>query len=438
MASLSLYVLTFNCGRELIDTSAFASQLFNGLDSPQLPDLLIISLQELAPLAYSYIGGSFLVPYFSRIQEAVGIAAKNLTGIETDRYGNPVAICNVGMTAIMAFAKDSAAIDGIETTGVGLGTWEMGSKGAVGLRLLYLDTELTFVAAHLAAMEENLERRNENWKNLVRGLVFPSSMQERKGNAASLSRTPREDEQGLLPISSQFTGIYRPTSHMFLAGDLNYRTSSLKPSPTDYLDSFPQPHHDEDSPQHHSNLFEYDQLTQEREAGRTCHGMIEAPVTFPPTYKYTSDEPFLVPDQDISQWNWARHRWPSWCDRILYLDVPAWLKRQAPGAQIVAHKYIALPLFPTSDHRAVALALTVPLIPIPSLDENEDGNDPRIKPPFDVNPYWRPERQRARALELIVGFGLYFTSTWEGRAVLVGTVAGIAGGYGVIRAVLDF
>jgi hypothetical protein len=166
--------------------------------------------------------------------------------------------------------------------------------------------------------------------------------------------------------------------------------------------------------------------------------MIEAPITFPPTYKYTSNEPFLVPDEAISQWNWASHRWPSWCDRILYLDIPVWLKRRAPDAQIVVHKYVALPLFPTSDHRAVALALTVPLIPIPSPDEDEDSDDPRIKPPFDINPDWKSRRQRARALELIVGFGLYLTCTWEGGAVVLGTALGIAGGYWMVRAVLDF
>src|SRR5438045_6582678 len=85
-----------------------------------------------------------------------------------------------------------------------------------------------------------------------------------------------------------------------LQGDLNYRTSALKPSPDDHRKSFPQSHHDEADPQHHFSLFEHNQLTQEREAGRSCHGLKESPVTFPPTYKYNPDEPFLVPDDEIS------------------------------------------------------------------------------------------------------------------------------------------
>jgi hypothetical protein len=446
MTSLSLYIITFNCALTLIDTAAVASQLFIGLDDTELPDLLVISLQEIAPLAQSFIGGSFLVPYFARFEDAVNIATKERDGDSTDRY-TPIVARNVGMTAIMVFAKDPAAIEGIETAGVGVGASEMGNKGAVGVRLLYRNVnsssdssaELTFVSAHLAAMEEELERRNEDWKNIVRGLVFSSTSRERQSNATSLSAAGVEDEQPLLSVSPRSAGIYKPTSHLFVAGDLNYRTSNLKPSPLDHRDSFPQPHHDEAHPQHHFNLFENDQLTQEREAGRTLHGMIEAPVTFPPTYKYNSDEPFLVPDDEISHWSWAKHRWPSWCDRILYLDVPPWLKRKAPEAEIIPHEYVALPLFPTSDHRAVALAFTVPLIPIPKPDEeDEESDDPRIKPPFTVNPNWRADREKARRLELISGFTMYLTGTWEGWSVLIGTAAGVVGGFFLLKAALDF
>lgn len=445
MASLSLYIFTFNCGHKLIDKATVASQLFNGLEDSTLPDLLVVSLQEVAQIAQSFIGGSFLVPYFARFEDAVNIAAEQISGNSTDRYTS-VVTRHVGMTAIIVFAKDPATIESIETAGVGLGASEMGNKGAVGVRLLYRDvnstgeasTELTFVAAHLAAMEWELERRNEDWKNIVRGLVFSSTSREHPGNVTSLSAVGIEDEQPLLSISPQATGIYKPTSHLFVAGDLNYRTSILKPSPLDHRNSFPQPHHDEDSPQHHFNFFENDQLTQEREAGRTCHGLVEADVTFPPTYKYNPNEPFLVPDDEISHWSWAQHRWPSWCDRILYLEVPPWLKRQAPEAEIIPHKYLALPLFPTSDHRAVVLGFTVPLIPIPKPDEDEESDDPRIKPPFTINPNWKTDREKARRLELISGFTMYLTGTWEGWGILLATAAGIVGSFFILKSFLEF
>jgi hypothetical protein len=440
MAALSLYIISFNCGRALIDVDAFASQLFSGLSTPKLPDLLVLSLQEIAPVPQSLIGGSFLVPYFARFHQAVQKAAREAADVPDDRsiYSH-VAARNVGMIGIIVFAKDAAAIQDLETGGVGVGLAEMGNKGAVGVRFTYhresSSTELTFVAAHLAAMEDALDRRNEDWKNIVQGLVFSSTSQEGR-NATSLSAAG--EEQPLLSISPRDASIYKPTSHLFLAGDLNYRTSTIKPSPSDHLDSFPQPHHDSSHPNHIATLFERDQLNQERVAGRTCHGLIEAPVKFPPTYKYDPKEPFLTPDEDLSKWHWAKHRWPSWCDRILYLDIPSWLKSQHPEAKITTHRYTALPLFPTSDHRAVTLEVSVPLIPIPSPDEEADheNKDPRANPPFDINIDWKSKRERARILELMAGFTMYFTTTAEGGGVVLAMVAGAIGAYFAIRALI--
>jgi hypothetical protein len=443
MATLNLYIVTFNCGLALIDTQAVASQILKGVDGA-LPDLIVISLQEIAPISSSFIGGSFLVPQFERVENAVNLAAK-----ERGNAGEYKAVVarNVGMTALMVLAKDPASIEAIESAEVGLGAKEMGNKGAVGVRLLYRDveaganasTELTFVAAHLAAMEPEIERRNEDWKNIVRGLVFSSNPQERKGDATSLSAAADQDDQPLLSTSPQAAGIYKPTSHLFIAGDLNYRTSILKPGPNDYAETFPQPYNSPDSPQHYSKLFEGDQLNQERQAGRTCHGLIESPVTFPPTYKYEEEGPFLVSDDEIEKWNWASHRWPSWCDRILYLDIPTWLSKPYPEARIIPHRYIALPLFPTSDHRAVVQSFTIPLIPIPIPDEEyDDSSDPRIKPPFNIDPDWRAKRQQARKLEFFAGLLAYFTATWEGGALMLATLGGVVGGFFMLRAAIDF
>ena len=437
MAALSLYIVTFNCGRSLIDIDAFASQIFTGLTSPKLPDVLVLSLQEIAPIPHSLIGGSFLVPYFTRFYHAVQRGAREASNATNGGpIYSPIAARNLGMTGIMIFAKDPSVIKDIETGGVGVGLWEMGNKGAIGVRFTYhgsgsSSAELTFVAAHLAAMENELKRRNEDWKNIVRGLVFSSTSKE-TGASTSLSG----EERPLLSISPQDASIYKATSYLFVAGDLNYRTSTMSPAPSDYIETFPQPDNDPSSPNHISSLFENDQLTQERLAGRTLHGLVEEPVTFPPTYKYDPKEPFLTPDKDLSKWHWAKHRWPSWCDRILYLEVPSWLKREKPETKIIAYKYSALPLFPTSDHRPVALEFSVPLVPIPRPSEDEEGDDPRLRPPFDINIDWKTRRERARMLELIVGFGMYFTTTWEGAGVVTSMVVGAVGAYFLIRAML--
>ena len=138
VADLSVYLLTFNCALSFIDVDAFASQLFSGLTAPALPDLLVLSLQEIAPIPYSFIGGSFLVPYFSRFYHAVQKGARKASNA-TDNAPiyTPISARNIGMTGIMVFAKDPEAVQDIETGGVGVGLAEMGNKGAVGVRFTY-------------------------------------------------------------------------------------------------------------------------------------------------------------------------------------------------------------------------------------------------------------------------------------------------------------
>ncbi|KAG9237899.1 Endonuclease/exonuclease/phosphatase [Amylocarpus encephaloides] len=422
--TLDIYILTYNCGLSSIDVDAFASQLFTGLSTSKLPDLLILSLQEIAPIPYSLIGGSFLVPYFSRFHHAVQKASRKLNNdSNSGPLYSPVSARNCGVTGIMVFARNVEAIRDIETGAVGLGLLDMGNKGAIGVRLAYHDedrsTELTFVAAHLAPMEDGLERRNEDWENIVRGLVFSSTT----ADGRKIERPLSEESHPLLSISPRDASIYKPTSHLFVAGDLNYRTSILSPAPSDHIQSFPQPRLDPSEPNHYSKLFKSDQLNQERLAGRTCQGLTEAPVTFPPTYKYQLKGPFLKSDEELSEWHWAKHRWPSWCDRILYLDFPAWISQTRPETKIVAKRYTALPLLPTSDHRPVTLEISVPLVVIPS-SSSDDGDDPRVKPPFNINVDWKARRSRARTFELLAGFLMYFTTTMEGGCILVAMTAG--------------
>jgi hypothetical protein len=437
MAAINIYIVTFNCGRSFIDVEAFASQLFSNLTSSKLPNIVVLSLQEIAPIPHSLIGGSFLVPYFTRFYHAVQKGARKWSNAADNLpIYDPISARNVGMTGLMVFAKDPSCIQDMESAGVGVGLAEMGNKGAVALRFKYhgagLSTELTFVAAHLAAMEWEVKRRNEDWKNIVRGLVFSSS------NAGKTATSLSAEERPLFSISPRAASLYKPTSHLLVAGDLNSRTSSLSPSPTDHKETFPQPHHDESSPNHYSTLFSHDQLTQERTAGRTLQGLQEAEVTFPPTYKYSSKGPFLKPDEQLTEWNWAKHRWPSWCDRILYLPLPSWLHTSSPSSQINIQKYASLPLFPTSDHRPVTLELSVPLLEIPSPEEDEEGQDPRLHPPFEIDINWKKKRERARMLELIVGFTMYFTTTVEGGGISLAMIIGAVGAYFAFRAFLEF
>lgn len=391
------------------------------------------------------------MPYLSAFQQAVEIATKSRWSSRDGGYVN-VVTHHCGLTALMVFVRVDVAdnISWTDTAEVGVGLQEMGNKGAVGARLGYAyddheAMELTFVAAHIAPMEHAYERRNQDWRSIVERLVFTKS----GDNGDDAEREEQEeDTTNLLQRNRRKveSGIFSPRSHLFFAGDLNYRTSDVPPIPEDHA-RYPQPHANPGDASHHSKLFQNDQLTRELRAKRTLHGLSEAPITFPPTYKYSDEaqKAALLGEQAQDglgdTWKWATRRWPSWCDRILYLESPPWMTaatKKGGKSAIQVQGYDALPLFPTSDHRAVALAVTVPLRAIPSPPSQIEGiDDARLHPPFPIDPSWRARRGNARVKELVVGGLAYLALTWEGNGILLATVAGIFGGWIVLRSLLQ-
>lgn len=412
MADLDIYLLTFNCARTLIQPHQFAPHIFDALPKDvSIPDIIVLSLQEVAPIAYSFLGGSFLTPYFNAFRAAVKLVAKDHVNIATR---------NLGLTAIMVFARDTGKISSLQTAGVGVGLQGMGNKGAVGIRFIFEEAQMTFVAAHLAPMEDAVRRRNEDWKNIARGMVF---------TAEGTGMRNKEDED--VPLLRSFDGqdgaeqgLYSLRSHLFVAGDLNYRVSEVKPTSED-IKMFPQPTDDVDSPTHFSNLLKRDQLLQQLENENTLHGLSEAKIQFPPTYKLLESR-----GEKDSHWNWAIHRWPSWCDRILYRELPIWSQER-----ITIHKYHALPQVETSDHRPVGLSLSVPLKP--NLESAEGQDDIRSQPPFKIEPDWRSRRAIARKKEVAVGIAAYLTLTWEGNGLLIAMIVGGLGGWLVLKSLLE-
>jgi endonuclease/exonuclease/phosphatase family metal-dependent hydrolase len=399
-----LYLLTFNTARNPVDPQSLAPSFFDALPKgAPLPDIVAISLQEIAPIAYSFLGGSYLKPYFDRVTTTVQLAA-NLHS-----HGNVelehIATRSLGMTALVLFAKPGVAqrIQWIQAAGAGVGFSNMGNKGAVAMRVGLScpgsdDTlDLTFAAAHLAPMESNVDARNKDWENLVRNLVFVN------GDDSAYSSS---EERPLLSSPSELpadhNGLFTPGNHVFFYGDLNYRTHDTPPDEEAHK-TYPQPTAPASSPTHYTQLLKKDQLTRERAAKRTLHGLHELPVTFPPTYKYATPRARNASTEG-DKWEWSKHRYPSWCDRILYLPSPSGLD---------PHIYTALPVQWTSDHRPVALSLSVEDKPI-----ELDVNDVLSRPPFDVNPQWRARRDAARRWEVVVGVMSYLALTTKGRIML--------------------
>jgi len=421
MLPLSLYLLSFNCGRALIDSDAFAARLFQCYETDdQLPDIISISLQEIAPIAHAFLTASFLRPYYAKFIEALNRAASGRA-----KY-HLVNTHNAGMTAIMLFSRENVLsnIQYHQTADVGVGMHEMGNKGAAAIRIFYASDDdsyahpLTFVAAHLAPHEVATDRRNKDWSDIVRGLVFSTESKRRDRGGVGHLKEPESapllqgDDASISNADNSVSGIFN-SYPLFFSGDLNYRASDTPPKPEDQS-KFPQPVNTPSDSRYWSHLLPHDQLTRELHAGRTLHNLTEAPINFPPTYKLDVDKYAGFQAEEPTVWHWASHRYPSWCDRILF---SAYLSQS-----MTVRSYSCLPIQPTSDHRPVALAVQLNL---------EDAKVPSsittYTPPFSLNTRWREERTAARRRELVVGVGAYLGLTWEGRGLMLATVIGLIG-----------
>ncbi|KAH9888656.1 DNase I-like protein [Xylariomycetidae sp. FL2044] len=428
--TLDVFILTFNAAKHLINVPVFANHLRDAFarNATTLPELLVFSIQEMAPLAHSFIGSYILNPYFQHYESAVNLAAAKFLAQNDGQEGTkdgPYTLMttrNVGMTGTMLFARYPDNLQNLQSTEVSFGAGDMANKGAVGLRTFYsktnddgsvAGTELTFVSTHLAAMEWNLEKRNKNWEAIVSGLVFEDPKKFTKHKSPHPTPQGSEDSQGeaqaLLdqdPTEKALhdISIYKPTSHLFVAGDLNYRISKTSPAADSKF-----PNVELESPNHFSRFLHRDQLRAEKAAGHTLHGLSEAEIEFAPTYKLDilpKAEPntelarIAEEEEDTDQvaWTYAKHRWPGWCDRILYLDVPYWVKGiDAKARTMKATAYHSMPAVRSSDHMPVFLRMGVPMIEPralvpPRLDQERAANgeqgevvDPRIKLPFPID-----------------------------------------------------
>lgn len=465
MADLNVYLTTFNCGRKPVNIDYFSHFLFDGLSksNPLPPDLLVLSLQEIAPIAYGFLGGSLLTPYFARFTQAVADAARNTFSGQNVFYHEPI-VRNAGMTAIMIFAREETwhRIQGVESAGVGVGLWEMGNKGAVGVRLSVggsgeEETPFTFVAAHFAPMEPEWEQRNQDWKSICENLVFepeaqPTDTTPHLAETEPLLSKPASSS----PAQTTPSTLFRPRTHLFFLGDLNYRASDHPPNPNNPNNNpstpWPQPIDDPTDPHHYTHLLHHDQLAREKAAGKTLHNLVEAPVKFPPTYKYssaaqkraehsvqtvairkadgrTNTVTRILPPRGEGEgeargqegggegYQWAPHRTPSWCDRILYLS-------SHPSRPVEVGRYIPLPVQPTSDHQPVVLSCTVARGGL-----NDDDGVVEVEVPYRIRDDWRERRVAARRLEVFVGMLAYLGLTWEGRTVVLGSLVGVLGGW---------
>ncbi|KAL4992025.1 Endonuclease/exonuclease/phosphatase [Aspergillus falconensis] len=441
MEYLRLYFFTYNCALSLINVEHFSSHFFDAYpltdNSSSPPELIVLSLQEIAPMPYAFLGGSLLTPYFTSFTQAVDRATVRRFNAQ---YVN-VLTDHSGMTGLMIFARPDIVnqLSSPDTARVGFGFQEIGNKAAVASRFSYQSprtpgagVDLTLVAAHLAPMEDAVARRNADWRSMVERLVFSGPEGDIKRNGGNEDESERA---ALLPSSSnsdsKYPGIFAPSNYLFIGGDLNYRTADRFPAKNDYM-KYPQANAEPDDPLHFSHLMKNDQLKREMQQSRCFHGLSESLITFPPTYKYHHDAQVAALDpahaDKPAEWKWTSHRWPSWCDRVLFLDTPPGLGEEA---KVQVLKYDALPVSPTSDHRPVALTVSIPVL------ERRAVSESQTIAPFPIDPDWAYRRQVAQKKEYFVGWLTYLGLTREGNGLLLASTIGIVGAWFIIRSILS-
>ncbi|KAI8907876.1 Endonuclease/exonuclease/phosphatase [Gorgonomyces haynaldii] len=235
-----------------------------------------------------------------------------------------------------------------ESVGTGI-LGMMGNKGATAVRIKIFDSFVTIVNAHMAADTSMVERRNQDFQDICRRLVFPLQPRFKDYGAYCLAHPWVPGIKDAVPSLNGFvdTGISSAvfhassfskstltlfdTDHLIWIGDLNYRVNLGEQEAKELI-----------AKGQYKQLLEYDQLEMERIASRVFCGFEEAPVQFSPTYKYDVGTNVF----DTSE----KKRAPSWCDRILWFRNP--LKFNTED-WITCKKYGSCMELTTSDHKPV-------------------------------------------------------------------------------------
>ena len=127
-----------------------------------------------------------------------------------------------------------------------------GNKGGVLLRFIFYNTSMCFVCSHFAAHQKQIRERNEDFRQIYEQSEFV-------GQA----------------VTSTSKIEVRNHDYIFWCGDLNYRIDM----PNDRCRSLI-------NEKDWKSLLEVDQLSVQRAEGNVFREFNEAPILFPPTYKY--------------------------------------------------------------------------------------------------------------------------------------------------------
>ncbi|CAO3665848.1 unnamed protein product [Umbelopsis ramanniana] len=302
------------------------------------PDIYIIGLQEmdLSTEAYLWTDPTRENAWCDAVMGGLGNRAQ--------RY-RKVASQQLVSMLIIVLAKEtlSGHISEISTTYTGVGILGMmGNKGCVSVRFRLFDSYICALSSHLAAFMNQTEKRNQDYAEICKRLVFPNVPDEKTAYATSLWNDGGDEgvkfieNNNIVRNWSQQNSIFH-SDHLIWVGDLNYRINLTEAEVKAALRR-----------RDLQSLSEYDQLNIERSGGRTFHVFDEGDIDFLPTYKYDAGTNLY----DTSE----KRRAPAWTDRVLWRKARAHLE---PHAEDGHHSDIQLTSYSScmdmmmSDHKPV-------------------------------------------------------------------------------------
>ncbi|KAH9000715.1 DNase I-like protein [Lactarius hatsudake] len=319
------------------------------------PDLLVMAFQEVdhSTEALFYATGparedawtaAILAALGEKAEKYEKLASKQLVGILL------IILVKKDMHICFAGARESSVASGV--MGV------MGNKGAVAIRLTYrphptpsapapIPIVLTFVNSHLAAFDDQLDRRNADFHDISRRLTF--------GPCAEYAWDPHtsgstgEGPPMLDIYASDFllweVSFVRLVSYIVLnvlrqraaLEDLNYRLNLLDADIRHLLRVEPVTHGI-------STLLKFDQLRSTTRLAKAFADFEEHSINFLPTYRFDSA-------LQTDSLGYDTKRKPAWTDRILHMS-----SSFVPTGQ---RSYNAHPDITISDHRPVSAEFLV-------------------------------------------------------------------------------